>query len=278
VISRHLVEASPENLLKGAPAWFRGLLKDHPGAGQDYEWALRAWGALYSSLWRTSGFANRSVYDKPCQSFVELYAKRLADGFKAIKILKYHTAYAFAYGTSQEELPTSPFEDLTDRPGVWAGGWIYKTLKRVFMKARAGSIKHILVTYDIMNSKNGFPPVPKGFIEKAVEDHESALTKKHPEPVLNAVPEERRRLEFMLVKGKIRFLVRDLFSGKSIDLDEIVVPSLSACYNNSVAEGGSIEKIVREFLAQRKDSLNFAQVEWVSEPVDSSWKPEDGYT
>jgi len=205
-------------------------------------WSVRAWGALVSSLWRTAAFRSEEFFGKPCQDFVLSTCKRLRDG-TVIKAMKYHTAYAFAYGTCQQELPTPPYENFEDKPGIWAGGWIYKELKRTFARARSGHRSAVLVCYDILMAKTGFPAVPDSIIKQSVLDHRKALSEPH-----ETDDPDRRTRNRLRVKVALTSCIHKIFGGTKFSDVDVLVPSLSACVQNGRVSGGAFVDLYNQWV------------------------------
>jgi hypothetical protein len=175
--------------------------------------------------------------------FIDLYAKRSEDG-TAIKWLKFHTTYAFAYATCQTELPVAPGPfDLNETAGTFCGGGVGRKIRKVLNLAHHGNWQARRVAYDILMSKIGDPVAPDSFVEKSMETHRLTLTKK-PEQPENIDPRDRYTLS--RVKDEIRLMCREIYGGRTFSHQDYV-PSLHACFENSMARGGGLGKLLKAY-------------------------------
>jgi len=243
-----------EAFLKLRPTWW--YEEEDKAPPEALDWAVRAWRALFYALTGTKEQSKRSFWEPPCQSFLSKYAKRYVMG-TAHKYLKAHLAYNFAYGTSQTELPVLP--DDSDRPGLLAGGWVYRTIKRAIAKARAGSTKATNLLYNLLMAKIGMPAVSDELVEKDVQSTYEALTHVHPDPEDGPLLREK-------VKTRIKSLIHHLFHGKKLK-PRYLLPSYSAGCGCSSASGGQMAALAGRYISYMKTTCGVDVVPSISDMI-----------
>lgn len=208
---------------------------------EDQSWAEKAWKALIFAMSARSSHADLDSDDQRT-SFVQRYAKRSEEG-TAIKWLKYHISYIFAYALNQkeEELPAAPFALEGELPGRFSGGKVGRFLQTIMARGRAGSWTARRVAYDILMSKLGMPPAKQAFVDKSLQDHRSALSKPQRCPNSEEFP------VLLQVQEEIDHICKMVFKGKICHHSD-PIPSLNACYEQGFADTGSFGHLVGAFL------------------------------
>jgi hypothetical protein len=184
-------------------------------------------------------------------SFLDRYARRLKEG-TAIKWLKFHTSYAFAYGLNQDELPVAPGPlEEEERAGIPVGGDVGKVVRRVLARARTGNWAARRTCYDILMSKLGMPVVPESFVEQTFRDHQKVLT----EPREVSMLPDKAHVH-AVVKEKIDEICRTLFHGERFGpsvggptlREQDLIPSMRASFSTTLGDGGAFGSLIRKHL------------------------------
>lgn len=210
-----------------------------------FEWAERAWTAIIRSLDR---FPTPLVPgEDEHKVFVSRYAKRSEDG-TAMKWLKFHTSYIFAYAMNQEELPVVPWPlEEPERAGRPVGGAVGRALADVLARGRAGCWAYKRVAYDLLMSKLGFPSAPEEFVAGSMKDHRQALSKEEPHVTWTTftVHEEACRANPVLsgVLDKIDEICDALFKDQTFHHAD-PIPSMRACFERGLMHGGGLGELM----------------------------------
>jgi len=176
--------------------------------------------------------------------FLALYETRSKEG-TAIKWLKFHTSYAFAYSLCQTELPVAPGPLASgELPGEFCGGRVGHVIHKVLRRARLGNWPCRRVAYDILMSKIGDPVAPQSFVDSSLKDHKAALTRKE---VHASEMDPRERYVLSKVKDEIRAICREIYGGRFFHHCDCI-PSLRASFENGMGNAGALGKLFSGFL------------------------------
>lgn len=205
------------------------------------EWAEGAWTAIERALARCpyplgcmkTHSPDHPTWVKDREEFVSLYTERLKEG-SAIKWLKFHTSYCFAYAYNQSELPPAPGAFVeNEKPGRFIGKTLGKALQTVMARGKSGNWPARRCALDILMSKIGDPPATEEFVKGSMKDHRTALTQPH--PGLSESAEERRTQVLQMIDS----IVGTVFKGVKFSHRDLV-PSLRASFERGLADGGAL--------------------------------------
>jgi hypothetical protein len=158
-----------------------------------------------------------------------------------MKWLKFHTSYIFAYSMAQDELPPPPgaYEEGEQAGGI-VGGDVGRALRTVMSRGRSGNWPARRCAYDILMSKLGDPVAPDAFVQQTYLDHKKALTKQE------EITDRETDVILSRVRGKIDEICGQLFRYRVFDHRD-PLPSLRACYENKLSEGGAFGELLKGF-------------------------------
>lgn len=201
------------------------------------KWAEEAYCAFEYALFRAPK-EFRTIRGPAKETFVSLYAERSKEG-TAIKWLKFHSSYLFAYAVGQDELPAPPGPS-NERPGCFCEGQVSHICRSIMARARPGSWPWRRIAYDILMMKLGCPRAPQSFIDDTYRDHLKALTQSRE---IDCEIQEQ-------VEEKIDQICDSVFRRKVLK-PRTFMPSLSSCYEVSLRAGGQLGhlwSLVRDFI------------------------------